>query len=443
MKKSFITLLCLLCGTIVLAQNSFIVYENNGKCHVFDPSRVDSILFFEVPADYSLDNQLLVQTNETTNVGNYKAVISGNVSGKIDVTATISCGFKYSKDISAIETGNNITTTLSSNGTFEGTFTNLEDGTCYYYTAFVKIGNKYYYGEIKSFTTIKNEDSAFNLSQDGKSNCYIISKAGTYKFDISSYVASSAFLLWNENGESDITDVKIQGDYVYFTKSSFISGNAMISIANDAGTIVWSWHIWSTSTPQTIIVNNLKWMDRNLGATSTIPNTSGVYGLSYNPGNPFPFPGPKYSSWSITATPSVPNGWYVAKGYGFYSSPTTPTPANPMQLCTRTDVYGNSQYYRSGYSQCPYGYYLPSAYTFQDLLGYEPHIRNSGVYPADRLYIPCVNGNQASNSYGWYLCSGIYNSIAVDTWTISFSEGVSSKGYCQGAARLPIRCFSY
>lgn len=380
-----------------------------------------------------------METKDASDVSNYKATIHGSVSGKLDIKSRFVCGFKYSTDYATVKSGMNIICTAN-DGEFSSQLAKLNDGVTYYYVAYVKVGNTYYYGKENSFATVKSEDDAYNLSQEGKANCYIVDKIGTFKFDISNYEANSAFLLWDENGKDDITDVKLDGDYVYFTKTAFNKGNAMISIKDKNGAIVWSWLIWTTDTPQTIS----GWMDRNIGATSTEPNNPNVYGLLFTPGNPFPFPGPKYTeTWSITETPSVPEGWYVADGYGFYKSSAMPSAATPMQLCSRTDVYGNSVYFRIGYSQIPYGYGLPSASYFQDLLGYEPIIKENGVYPAEGLYIPCISGGRPSSSYGEYLCSGIYNRTAVDTWTILFYDKVSSKSYCKGAEVLPIRCYSY
>lgn len=295
-------------------------------------------------------------------------------------------------------------------------------------------------GNIQISASSTPYSEGVDLSAQGTANCYVVSDSGKYKFNISGYSGVKAFLLWNENGATDISDVELSGDFIYFQKNEFKKGNAVISLADVEGTIVWSWHIWSTDKPNAIEVNGQKWMDRNLGATSTEPNNLDTYGLRYNPGNPFPFPGPKYSDFSINETPAVPEGWYVAEGYGFYSSSKMPSPATPMQLCERTDVFGNSVYFRTGYSQCPNGYDLPSASTFQDLLGYEPTIKDNGVWVNDNLYIPC---NTPNGNDGIYLCSGIYNSTAVDTWVIYFYESVSQKTYCQGAALLPIRCMSY
>lgn len=296
-------------------------------------------------------------------------------------------------------------------------------------------------GEITGNITITASSLPYSqgvdLSSQGTANCYIVSESGKYKFKVNEYNGIKAFLLWDENGSNDISEVELVGDYIYFQKNNFKKGNALISLADAEGTIVWSWHIWSTDKPKSIEVNGQKWLDRNLGATSTEPNTLDVYGLRYNPGNPFPFPGPKYSDFSITETPSVPEGWYVAEGYGFFSSSKMPSPATPMMLCTRTDVFGNSIYFRSGYPQYPLGCFLPSTQRFQDLLGYEPTIQDNGVWITGNLFVPC---NDPDYQRGSYLCSGIYNSVAVCSRAIWFENGVSTQAYCTGAALMPIRC---
>lgn len=316
------------------------------------------------------------------------------------------------------------------------------DGSSYY--GIIK-GKNWERGKIYSNSVELREPSELgayvDLSAGKNINCFVIETNGKYKFMVNEHSGTKAFLLWNENGEKDITDVKLIDNYICFEKTSFNKGNAMISLAGDEG-IVWSWHIWSTDKPGNVEVDGLYWMDRNMGATTTKPDNPDTYGLLYNPGNPFPFPGPKYEDYTITETPSVPEGWYVAPGYGFYTSTSMPDASKPMQLCTRTDVFGNSIYFRYRYNQLPYGYNLPSASKFQDLLGYEPTIKDGGIWVTDGLYIPCISNCKTSDSYGVYLCSGIYNNAAVDTWTITFYEGVSKKNYCTGAARLPIRCYS-
>ena len=281
-----------------------------------------------------------------------------------------------------------------------------------------------------------------NLSEKGTANCYIISDKGLYKFSTGNYSGDKAFLLWNENGESDIENVELKNGYIVFEKKEFNKGNAVISLSQN-GTIVWSWHIWSTDVPADIEINGKLWMDRNLGATSNKPNDEDAYGLEYNFGNPNPFPGEKYKDFTITEQPSVPDGWYVADGYGFYQNGKMPTPATPMLRCTNKDAYGNSIYFRHYYQYQPFplGYDIPSNAELQRLMGYEPNFNGyNGILVANNFFIP-ANITNERDMFGRYWCAGIYNRVAVDGRVLFFYDGLSKQTYDTGNRLLPIRVY--
>lgn len=71
-------------------------------------------------------------------------------------------------------------------------------------------------------------------------------------------------------------------------------GNALLALKVD-NKIVWTWHIWVPESDPTDLeaqiycYGGLVWMDRNLGATDTIPNSSKAYGLYYQFGRMLPF----------------------------------------------------------------------------------------------------------------------------------------------------------
>lgn len=57
---------------------------------------------------------------------------------------------------------------------------------------------------------------------------------------------SSAELLW-QDVQGLITDVSVDGDYLYFTVGSFTEGNAVIAIKDSNNDFMWNWHIWATN----------------------------------------------------------------------------------------------------------------------------------------------------------------------------------------------------
>lgn len=313
---------------------------------------------------------------------------------------------------------------------------------------------------------IVQDDGFFDLSKAGEASCYIISKAGKYKFrasaingyfystDLDFQDANSAFLMWDENGAGDILNVELKNGMVYFEKPRFNKGNALISIAKN-GTVLWSWHIWSTDDPN--FVDDI--MDRNLGATDTKPNTEDSYGLLFSFGCPFPFPGGKYKDWTITSEPSVPKGWYVAPGYGFFAADKMPGPEKPMMLCTNREKYGNSIYWRIRYQPGPYGTRSLSRYDFESLLGYEPAFNSlDGILVKEGLFFPASGDGMGGlddfgeimaniidvGEMGYYWTNSVYNSSSIDGRAIWFYEGFGRyNSYQKGNRLLSVRLRKY
>lgn len=65
-------------------------------------------------------------------------------------------------------------------------------------------------GNITITATALPYSEGVDLSAKGMANCYIVSESGTYKFSIEGYSGASAFLLWNELGANDISDVELK-----------------------------------------------------------------------------------------------------------------------------------------------------------------------------------------------------------------------------------------
>lgn len=120
----------------------------------------------------------------------------------------------------------------------------------------------------------------------------------------------------NPDGSALFKELAALGDgptgYVYVYPGDEHTGNAMITIKNKRGNILWSWHIWVLDEYPSMISLPLDkaniekdpnaiqqyWMDRNLGATQRLgPDTWGTldsrlktYGFLYQHGRKDPFP---------------------------------------------------------------------------------------------------------------------------------------------------------
>ncbi len=106
-------------------------------------------------------------------------------------------------------------------------------------------------------------------------------------------------LLWTDNSKgldsnSNIKSVVVEGngsDAKIIIEPGSEEGNAVVAITSKSGVILWSWHLWVTDY---VPNENLKYMDRNLGAfvnnVETKDDTPMGYGLYYQWGRKDPFP---------------------------------------------------------------------------------------------------------------------------------------------------------
>ena len=159
--------------------------------------------------------------------------------------------------------------------------------------------------------------SPINLSNEGIANCYIVPQGGsatysfkTQKINSSAPLADIAYaqVLWASN-KGLISDVAYKNGEISFTYAgNNQEGNALVVAADATNNVVWSWHIWCTDTPETVLVKGSTdyiygVMDRNLGATYapksvdeakavTENAASEALGLYYQYGRPTPFPRP-------------------------------------------------------------------------------------------------------------------------------------------------------
>ena len=140
-----------------------------------------------------------------------------------------------------------------------------------------------------SFSTV----FATDLSAEATANTYIVSSPGLYKFNatvkgnggldpltgttattINPADIAGVKVLWEVYAQGrairhDGTsyDIRYDGGYVYFsTPDTFVEGDACVAIYDSEDNILWSWLIWATDDPGTLVHNAKTFMGRNLGA---------------------------------------------------------------------------------------------------------------------------------------------------------------------------------
>ena len=232
-----------------------------------------------------------------------------------------------------------------------------------------------------------------DLSAKGTANSYIVSQKGAYKIrtvkgnsDESVGEAASAEVLWESFGTDVIPnvgdlvkDAEYSDGYISFkTADTFKEGNAVIAAKDEAGNILWSWHLWFVEDEivEHEYANNAgTLMERNLGATSAVPGEVQALGLLYQWGRKDPFLGSSSISgdYNNESTPAMSTGDWPD---GYASDETigtiTFTIANPTTFIKGSEK-DQDWYYPDGdemedsrwsetkniYDPCPPGWQVP------------------------------------------------------------------------------------
>ena len=396
-------------------------------------------------------------TNAITDITDNSAVCGGVIvdDGGSDIIAK---GVVWSRSQNPTVDDSFKTEDGTGSGSYISYLTDLTSGRTYYVRAYATnlLGTSY--GDQHEFRT--TGESLFEALE--AANCFIISESGTYAFESvkgNSYesVGSvfSAEVLWESYGTSEtpvvgslVSSVSAQGDMIVFkVPEPYREGNAVIAAKDEAGTILWSWHIWLTDQPQEQIYNNNAgtMMDRNLGATSATPGDVGALGLLYQWGRKDPFLG--YSSVTNTNVAESTISWPSVVSTSSSVGTVDYTVANPTTYITAfSSPYdwhyssGDNTLWQSGktiYDPCPAGYRVPDG-------------GGSGVWSiahgSSSSYIGTFDsinrGFDFSEDFGedatiWYPCAG-YRTYNDGSWSVIGYYGhywsVSPNDY--GAYRL-------
>lgn len=238
---------------------------------------------------------------------------------------------------------------------------------------FTEDGRNYLANKVYS-VDLNLTDPPVNLNEKGYSNSYIVNQPNTaYKFDAkvqgngkattgitpASIAPKDAFIVWESSSVQNgvIKDVKLSEDgFVTFSTSSSIGGNALIAVTDGVptdefpkGTILWSWHIWSTDydiSQDVTITNadgaNFQFMKVNLGALSVAPDASG-YGLKYQWGRKDPF--------YFDGIPSggVETGVVSEPMYGWQANVYTPEAEGEEDLSLHYSAVFPTAFFKGGY----------------------------------------------------------------------------------------------
>ncbi len=367
----------------------------------------------------------------------------------------------------SLENGNKVPAEGGGLGDFTVTVTGLEPSTKYYYKAYAKNAEYTSYSESKYFYT-PYEGNVFNLSQEGTANCYIVPPVyAEYAFNASVKGNSkesvgpiaSAEVLWETSLKYDniqvndiISEVSVNGNNVHFLLAPEAKeGNALIAVKDAEGTILWSWHIWVVDfdpvATQQKYQSGAIMMDRNLGATSVIPDYQGAettdysaYGLYYQWGrkDPFPYLGNSAPNNPVSATsPSVPAGMDQAVSHPLeaYDSVAWDNDADPWSSS------------KTMYDPCPYGWRVAdktvwNGWTNEITNYHDSYKKIQPPYSTPAAYYPYADRVEGINNWTNALNDNVFcwssdrgsNLYAHSSWACFELNDYGS------STRMPVRC---
>lgn len=319
-------------------------------------------------------------------------------------------------------------------------------------------------------------------SAQGYANTYVIKSVGKYKFETvkgndsaAKLDAASVEITWETwcNNEpvtqnSLVKSVALEEGFVVVeTADPFHAGNALISVKNAEGTIIWSWMLWmSEETIANIEIEGYQFMDRNLGALTAAKDKPGLnYGLLWQWGRVAPMmgldgthSGTTMTSYPVDATNTVERSaegtnWPIEYGI---NNPTTFLYGNVGDNGYRhwaDDLYSADGLWGSAktiYDPCPAGYKVMEFESSQVLFaGMEGDTAACGItangywfpYTGYWKYSSGSRSSDATEGYYWSSTHQIrdenigYYCVAKYTKVSSQSTSYDSKG-----SAMAVRC---
>lgn len=255
---------------------------------------------------------------------------------------------------------------------------------------------------------------------------------------------ASAKVLWEQSDPTGATNavgdvvknVRLSNDklYIHFTKGTK-PGNAVIGAFDEAGTLVWSWHIWWPETSPGAVSchttanggRDFYMMDRNLGAFNNNENDVKAYGLLYQWGRKDPFPGATGVSAEDAVTATF-NGVVTENGYSF-SAVDTPTGIT---------VQGAIQNPMTFYCDKGYAHEEDWLQNVNDNLWGNPYVQNVSAPNPDlgskSIYDPCPEGYRLPPQDAWSQATSSNSTWATNGYQLGVGTGSTPGKYFYPAA---------
>ncbi len=240
-------------------------------------------------------------------------------------------------------------------------------------------------------TEIEMGKAPINMDEDvttyGGGNCFVIpqvSEEGTrYSFDatkegrsndpvgtvVNTGKSASDAKLVAEDTEGLIADVTYENGDIIVTPELNKTGNAIVAVTDEEGTILWSWHLWIVNDNSFMTkAKTNTFMDRDLGG-----NSDGSKRLYYQWGNKNPNVKIQNVSGPVTLEYAIKNPGFIA----FKHEPTI------MDWCSDVEKINTNNFWKTQldkFNPAPKGWTIPNADIFESIIeDEEAHTYNYDV----------------------------------------------------------------
>ena len=304
------------------------------------------------------------------------------------------------------------------------TFISRDGRMGYIYTSVKNtLENGYLYdlGDIDDAITM-DATPATDLGEAGTANCYIVNGGGSYRFaavegNSKKELENVAYadVVWETVNTSTApskfsmaSEVAYCEGYVYVRiPENAPDGNILVSVNDEYGNILWSWHIWILKnglTDQTW-PSGAVMMDRNLGALNATPGNVLANGLLYQWGRKDPFMGIGKFKTSTAMTAAGTGISNVARNEDNGSVEYATT--HPTHFIyknegdwTDDDLELWSASKKTKYDPCPPGYHVPFESVFEgmtaDNVVYdETNYGRKMTYESQQIWFPFAGRKQS------------------------------------------------
>jgi len=178
--------------------------------------------------------EIKVRTGDATSITTNAAVVSGYASGLENAQESCDLGIQYGRSayLAASTSSIYVSSGQKTDGNFSVSLSGLAENTTYYYRARLTLGGKYYYGEVRSFTTKEEGPTEGEIIDLGLSVKWASHNVGAFSPE-----QAGGYYAWGETKEKAVYN---WDTYAYLSSKGYVHiGNNISGTQYDVAHVKW------------------------------------------------------------------------------------------------------------------------------------------------------------------------------------------------------------